>query len=277
MSRDYDEWARERDHHDRYDYEYHPPLPPPDDGLKLRNHRRPVGHSVLALALEDNLERNFDEKRRRDGAALAREGRLHDIFIGEDGVVSARAVGSRHYRVSLRFKVLPSKLRRNFPKLILSEPEIISSLSRGQVPLEKLEDLMRSILPNAEDLIPDSAAGTCTCPYGANCKHQAALAYLLVEAIDTDQTLLLSLRGIPREELLDVIGSPSPVMRKSVVVSLAEFWAPAAGPSKIITPRPEPNELLARLGDVPEGISQDEAAAVQEMLRVILSAADAFA
>ena len=259
-----------------YDQHYPPPLPPPPNGLKLRAHKRPIGRSDLTRELEHTLERNIDEKRCVLGAAYAREGRLHDIWIGEDGVVSARAVGSRHYEVALRFKVFSPKLRKKLVQGILAEPEILSVLSNGMVPLEALEELIASISPEAEELVPLSVRGTCSCPYGAGCKHQAALGYLLVEALDTDQSLLLALRGISRDELAAEIGRPT-LRPEPQTVSLSEFWAPAQMPSKIITPRPEVQELLARLKDIPEGISQDEAYAVQEMLKVVLTATDTFA
>jgi len=253
-----------------------PLLPPPYDGLKLHSHERPIGRSALARDLERTLEHNFNEKSSTSGASLAREGRLHDIRIGEDGIVSARAVGADHYEVVLRFDTLSPKTRARLPHAILTNPEIVRGLSRGQIPLDALDTLIWNISPDAEELVPRSVKGTCSCPYGAGCKHQAALCYLLVEAIDADQTFLLAMRGISRKELLQEIGSP-PI--EAVVaprgVSLAEFWAPAQMPNKIIIPRPEPQRLLGRLTDMPEGISLDEALAVQEMLLVIFADADA--
>jgi len=79
----------------------------------------------------------------------------------------------------------------------------------------------------------------CSCPDWSNpCKHIAAVYYLLGEEFDRDPFLIFKLRGLPREELIKMLGSgeKKPDKRKG------KRKPPPAQEEKkkTLLPRPEP-------------------------------------
>lgn len=140
------------------------------------------------------------------GREYANKGQVKSLKI-KKGSVTAKVQGSRRipYNVTIKVKMLNeqdwSKLTQKF-----AEPSIAADLLIGRMPdyIERIFDDNRlSLFPSKiEDL--DTK---CTCPDWANpCKHIAAVYILLGDEFDSDPFLIFRLRGIERDELLEVSG-----------------------------------------------------------------------
>ncbi len=84
-----------------------------------------------------------------------------------------------------------------------------AKLLAGEIPpeIEKVfEGLGLSLFPKkANDLVTD-----CSCPDWSNpCKHSAAVYYLLGEEFDRDPFLIFKMRGMSREDLVNLLGETS--------------------------------------------------------------------
>jgi uncharacterized Zn finger protein len=79
----------------------------------------------------------------------------------------------------------------------------------------------------------------CSCPDWSNpCKHIAAVYYLLGEEFDRDPFLIFTLRGMGRDELLEMLGGLP-------VEADAAGGAGASEPSTLDAPEPPPEPLCA--------------------------------
>jgi uncharacterized Zn finger protein len=259
---------RSREFYDNYP----PPAPPPADGIKLRASRRPVAQGEITRQLEQVLERSFDERRLAAGAALAREGRIRRFSVAE-GVVSAQAVGSERYRLSLYFDVFAPEVKMKLLEAMVAEQNMAYVFAGGNF-LSWADNLVSEISNGIDELVPLSFRGKCSCLYGQGCKHVAALSYLLIEAVDEDELLLLQLYGLPPAQLQKIRKA---VAEKTELVSSVEpasFWS-AQEHGRIVIPTAEREQVLARLQPPPPEISKEAAQALMDMLATVLAAAEA--
>lgn len=232
-------------------------LPPPKDGIRLKAQRRPVGTSEAGRELVAALELGFDGARRAKGAQMAREGRIHRLRVADDGTASARAVGTKHYEMALRLARLDANARAG----------VLAAIEREG--MEGMGPLASDEGSGPEGLITHRFQGRCTCLYGPHCKHLAALCYLLAEAVDQDPMLLLVLRGVPRESLAKALAAaPQPPPPRQV--SPSEFFE-APAPRPISVPVAPVEQILARLGPAPPGLSEHDVEEAKRMLGMILS------
>ena len=113
----------------------------------------------------------------------------------------------------------------------------------------------------------------CSCPDWSNpCKHIAAVYYLLGEEFDRDPFLIFRLRGIDREQIVELVGASSrPAARVAAKTSRAKprderpaiaagqpppehFWegtAPEGDLFGVVEPPPRSAPILRRLGPFP--------------------------
>jgi uncharacterized Zn finger protein len=166
-----------------------------DDGrpLRLEAESRP-GKGAWARLVATAVVPDERAPRAQRGLDIARAGMVHSLSVGP-GVVGAQVVGSDEvdYEVELHTRPLPPRVWAAATKA----PEWRTA-AQGREQSVKLEHELASGW--GEPLIPPGRAirRTCTCPdvdFSGTCKHLAALAFVLAEAVDNDPTLLLRWRG----------------------------------------------------------------------------------
>lgn len=144
-----------------------------------------------------------DDGRLSRGRTYARQGRvsLPEILPGS---VRAEVTGKEEYVADLSIRVLSDEDWDRLAVLIAGKSAYAAALLSGELPVDLLEDAEDEgirLLPGAGQIVPD-----CSCPdWGDPCKHAAAIAYLLADAIDADPFVLLLLRGRGRSELLEEV------------------------------------------------------------------------
>ncbi len=171
--------------------------------VPLRSRRGQVGTSPLAVSLRELLEAQMPPSRATSGKRAARAGHVQWIDIAPG---AARAeVGDEMTgngvlaRLDVR-PILPGD-REVLLRIAHAHPELPARLVAGQFPADvaaELEAEEISLLPRGiEELSHD-----CSChDWPGPCVHVAALVYVLVEAVDADPTVLLTLRGVTLEDL----------------------------------------------------------------------------
>ncbi len=208
------------------------------------------GQRWLAL-----LEQLMPGPRLGRGRSYAAMGQVAELRLGT-GMVSARVQGgsAEPYQVEIQFATLDAAGTRRVLATLRRHPILTARLLVRQLPAE-LEALFQEagcpLFPQAHG----DLQMVCTCPdWSHQCKHAAAVYYLLAEAIDREPLLLLALRGIPREELLGyrpaelVEDGPAgnledtPALSQPMPVAPAEFWG---------VPTDDPDHAGADFGAAP--------------------------
>jgi uncharacterized Zn finger protein len=198
------------------------------------------------------------------GRSYARRGQVAQLEV-QPGLVRARVQGSRPrpYVVTLRIRTLSRAGWVRLAQALSGQAVHAARLLAGEMP----RDIEQVFQAAGLELFPASTGDLqteCSCPDWENpCKHIAAVHYLLGEEIDRDPFLLLRLRGMQRQELLDLIGPAAPdpgggvPQEPPVPVALppdpGRFWGepPAADPGLCAEPAGAPAALLQRLGGFP--------------------------
>ncbi|MBP2326181.1 putative Zn finger protein [Kibdelosporangium banguiense] len=129
----------------------------------------------------------------------------------------------------------------------------IATLLDGEMPrdlVEAADDAGISLLPGIGDLDPE-----CDCPgWGHPCEHAAALSYQASWLLDADPFVLLLLRGLDREQLLEGLrgtsqdtlsGDPAATAYAAPVAALPEIATPATRKPLALTPllAPHPSDV----------------------------------
>ena len=186
-----------------------PPSRPLDvkGGIRARSRRGAFGQSWWArrwIAVLEGFELGGRLQRAR---SYARRGQVVSISIGK-GRVEAVVQGSRPdpYTVTLETRTLPAAEWTRLAATLTREARFAAKLLAGEMPPD-VEEAFRlaglSLFPaRKEDL-----RTACSCPDWSNpCKHIAAVYYLLGEEFDRDPFLIFRLRGLDRDELIQLLG-----------------------------------------------------------------------
>jgi uncharacterized Zn finger protein len=142
------------------------------------------------------------------GKSYARKGQVIDVKI-EAGLVQGRVQGSRStpYTVTIHFEPISREGWERIVDRLRAQLLFSAQLMAGEVPQE-LEDFFQAEGASLFPQLKRRADMHCNCPDSSNpCKHIAALFYVLGDAFDGDPFLLLQLRGMPREELVALLGA----------------------------------------------------------------------
>ena len=187
---------------------YRPSRPrPAKGGIRARSRSGAFGKSWWAQRWTQVLEGYQIGARLRRGRSYARQGQVLSIDI-EKGKVAAVVQGSRRhpYQVALRISALGKHDWRKLAKVVVGRADYAARLLRGEMPEEIEEAFAAADLT----LFPRRRAdlrSECSCPDWSNpCKHIAAVYYLLGEEFDRDPFLIFKLRGLGREELVQLLG-----------------------------------------------------------------------
>jgi uncharacterized Zn finger protein len=199
------------------------------------------------------------------GLEYARRGRVDELIV-EPGHASAMVQGSRPtpYRAALRLAAFDEAAWARIIARLCGSADAAASLAAGAFP------------DGAGELFPDPGervAGACTCPDATRpCKHAAALVYTLASRFDKDPSVLFTLRGRPREQLLAdlrvarrraaarvgfahaeaVPSSGSSLdLGEDLPVDPGRFWSP---PAEIDAPPAASDDMAKRLGMPPRAL-----------------------
>ena len=257
-------YGRGWDHYNRYE-----PTTPREvkGGIRARSKRGAFGESWWAKRWIAVLE-SFDMGARLGrGRSYARRGHVVSIDVAK-GKVTARVQGSRPspYRVTIAIEPLGDREWAKVAAALSAQAIFAAKLLAGEMPRE-VETVFTgagvSLFPQkSKDLETD-----CSCPDSSNpCKHVAAVYYLLGEEFDRDPFLILTLRGMTRDELVGRLGASADAAAESIdarepvhepeplAAEPAAFWGPGPLPEgalgEVRVP-PVAAALSRRLGGFP--------------------------
>jgi uncharacterized Zn finger protein len=182
------------------------------------------------------------------------------------GVVTAKVQGSRKtpYNVTIKLAPLSPDAWNRVITELAGRAIFMAKLLAGEMPAEIEEVFQAANAPlfpgTSRDLDTD-----CSCPDWSNpCKHIAAVYYLLGEEFDRDPFLIFTLRGLPRESLIDrlraVAGDMEPetpnrnIPPEPLASDPTTFWSGTPLPTDFTSdshPSAVTAPLLRRLGDFP--------------------------
>jgi len=199
----------------RYNYSEFPYYPPAipitvKGGIKSQSRQGKISRNWWAKRWINVLEGFNLGARLGRGRSYARKGQVRSIDI-QKGIVTAKVQGTRRkpYHITISIKILPQPQWKKLAEVIAGQALFAARLLNGEMP-EDIEEAFKqknfSLFPNRQgDLQTD-----CSCPDWSNpCKHIAAVYYLLGEEFDRDPFLIFKLRGITRDEMIELISTAS--------------------------------------------------------------------
>ena len=145
------------------------------------------------------------ESRLPRGRTYARRGAVREIDL-RPGHIAARVVGSNGelYQVDIAVKQLAPVEWEQVADAIGARAAHLAALLDGELDpgvVDDAEAVDVRLLPRPADLRPD-----CECPDWAEpCKHAAAVCYVAAEELDRNPFSLFLLRGIGRDELIELV------------------------------------------------------------------------
>ena len=171
-----------------------------EDGgpLSVEGHDERIGAGPWARWLASAAVPDESTHRAECGRRLARAGAVREVTVAE-GRITARVTGStgNEYDVSVAAAPVPSTTWDAAVRAIRGRASL-QAAAAGQAQSVQLAHMLETrfggrLAPSAREL-----RRSCTCPddepFGA-CKHVAALAFALADAIDRDPSLFLLWRG----------------------------------------------------------------------------------
>ncbi|MCK9437098.1 MAG: SWIM zinc finger family protein [Synergistaceae bacterium] len=181
-------------------------------GIKSRvNRGRFHGSNWWSKRWIEILEGSIDSVRLARGRSYARRGQVVDIEI-EPGLVTASVQGTRKkpYQIRLGFEILSDEAKALLLFRFRERSSFAARLLAGEMP----EEMERVFKEAGVGLFPSKSTlrrYKCSCPDDAvPCKHIIAVLLLLAEVFDDDPFLLLKLRGVNREVLINLLTLETP-------------------------------------------------------------------
>lgn len=184
-------------------------------GIKSQSKRGTFGQSWWAQRWIKVLESFNIGARLQRGRSYARNGQVISIDI-DKGIVTAKVQGTRAtpYKITIKVKTLSNTDWKKLGTSLSKQAIFAAKLLAGEMPQDietAFSEVDLSLFPKKlNDLQTD-----CSCPDWSNpCKHIAAVFYLLGEEFDRDPFLIFKLRGIKREELIDLLNQNQSIKKK---------------------------------------------------------------
>ncbi|MCT2177177.1 SWIM zinc finger family protein [Brachybacterium muris] len=171
--------------------------------IQLRSRRGPIGVGWHAVALRRAIESLLGGSRASGGRADARAGRVAWIDVTRGAARGAvQDSDGELYRPQLDLTPYSAPDREAFLAVARAHPELPARMAAGEYPQLVEKELSAhevSLLPRG----PSELSHDCSClDWPGPCRHVAALAYVLVEAVDEKPLTLLTLRGLRLEDLV---------------------------------------------------------------------------
>lgn len=201
------------------------------------------------------IEQCIDAARISRGKSYARRGQVVSISI-EPGLVTAFVQGTRKtpYQIRLGFETVTPDARELILFRFRERAAFTAQLLAGEMP-DEIEQIFKE---SGTPLFLSKNAlrrFKCSCPDDATpCKHIIAVLLLLGEELEDDPFILLRLRGLDKESLINLLTLESPRDDGPLPIDEddAEPWSAEAG---------EEPESVTGGAETPE---EDESAAVSE-------------
>lgn len=194
-----------------YNYRKKPALKPKETRAGIRSKavkRKNLPSNWWSLRWIEALGENIDSGRMSRAKTYARKGQVVDIDIS-CGLVTASVQGSgaKPYKVKLTFPAADKTQEALIFERFKESASFAAELLAGEMPRETEDIFKEAELPLFLDR-RSMLSLRCSCPDSATlCKHIAAVLILLAEVIDDDPFLLLKIRGIDKEKLMDTLTS----------------------------------------------------------------------
>ena len=223
-----------------------------DDGrpIAVQTERDRIGQGPWSRLFATAIVGDEGSSTAERGRALARDGSVHTVEVGE-GAISARVEDGSECHVTIAAEPMPPRIWAAVSRAARGAPQLESAVE-GRSQSVHLEHVLS--VDWEEPLVPTGAALTaeCSCDAAGRCAHVAALAYVLADRIDREPSLLLRWRGCTAREETPDRQEPDPDAEPVVLAVGDDVWR--AGP--LPEPRPvrplPPGAVLKRLG--PSGI-----------------------
>lgn len=146
-------------------------------------------------------ESAYTETDLRAGRSLARAGAVGGIAVEPGSVVAAVTDRGEVRSVRVTVPVMDARDVEAFVEVVASEAGRVAALLAGELPhqlVEHTEEAGVEILPYAGEL-----EATCTCDAWIQpCAHALAVLSQVSWLLDADPLVLMMIRGLPREEML---------------------------------------------------------------------------
>ncbi len=255
-------------------WDYYKPTKPRavKGGIKAQSKRGAFGESWWAKRWIAVLESFNIGARLNRGRSYARKGQVMNVDISK-GVVKAKVQGSssRPYNITIKIKTLSETDWKKLAQELSREALFAAKLLAGEMPQEIEQSFTQAGLSLLPAKLRDLET-SCSCPDWSNpCKHIAAVYYLLGEEFDRDPFLIFRLRGMSREELIELLGATgvedlhgmptaqaqtaaSEAPREPIAANADSFWRGGDLPPDLfgeINPPPASAALPKRLGNFP--------------------------
>lgn len=232
-------------------------------GIKPGTKQGGFGKSWWAQRWTTMLERFDIGGRLQRGRSYAREGQVLSIDV-QKGVVTASVQGSRPkpYTLTIEVKALPRAAWQRVAEELSKQPMSVAKLLAGEMP----QDIEQTFAAASVSLFPSKRRDfttSCSCPDTSNpCKHIAAVYFLLGEEFDRNPFLIFRMRGMEREELIELLAPASRIeyeeppeeQTEPLPADPAEFWQGQPLPESVLGEVQMPTMSAAfvkRLGGFP--------------------------
>lgn len=243
-------------------------------GMKIRGNEGPVPKSWLTTSWVEFIEELVSIEELIEAKEYARIGQTISVDI-LPGLIEAKIQGrsARPYVTQLHFPQLSEQQWQQVIDAMAFEAVYAAKLLADELP-QGTQDLFTKLglqlLPPADSIRVD-----CDCSFDGPCKHAATAAYLIMQQLDITPLLILTLRGLEAEHVVERItqaraihshgqaaAHPDPVLADLQEPALAldqcleEFWRPGPELSELEhmpPPQHAPHALLRRLGPSPLG------------------------
>lgn len=155
-----------------------------------------IGAGPWARWLASAVVPDESSARAERGRSLARDGAVDSVVVGA-GTIAARVTGSTGniYAVTIDTAPIPPSAWQAATRAVRTRPSLAAG-AEGRAQSVHLAHLLATEHGAALAPPPAGVLRTCTCPDdAAACKHVAAVAFAVADAIDRDPALFLRWRG----------------------------------------------------------------------------------
>ncbi len=187
--------------------DYYPSQPiDAEGGIKARDPGSSDSHTWWSRRWLKHMESQTPAGRLQRGRSYARKGQV--LTLEEKaGSITARVQGSRvtPYKVVFHISPLSSAQWDKVIEVMAQQAIFAAQLLAGEMP----ETIEEAFAAAGVELFPDRArdlAASCSCPdIPGECKHIAAVHYILADRFDEDPFLLFRLRGRSQDQIVQAL------------------------------------------------------------------------
>ena len=174
------------------------------NGIKVRAKRGELGQGWLAKGWIRALEGAHSYGPFARGRTYARQGQVLSVAV-ERGRVAGMVQGSAKQPYHMSMDIMtPDGYREKVARLLGERPIYAANLLAGYMP----EGMGAEMANRGAPLFPTGreVRVSCTCNEWSDfCKHVVAVSYILAEEFDRDPLLYMRIRGVDRNDLLNML------------------------------------------------------------------------